>query len=737
MKVAVVLPERAGDKALDYAVPEALSERVAPGSRVRIPIRSRIVAGTVVDLREEESDRRLKSISEVIGEVPLIRPRLMEMARWIADYYCCPIETAMTCVLPQVVRSGAIDAKRVAHVRLVRRIEEADWASFERRAPRQAAALRALAAESEFVPLAELAAKSGVSEATFRSLARNGHAEIQMLPVRRDPHRGEIFLPTEDLPLNECQRSALDLIVSAMDHPAEAKPILLHGVTGSGKTEVYLQAIRAALDRNRTALVLVPEISLTPQTVERFKARFSAARIEVAVMHSHLSQGERRDEWFRVHSGEARIVIGARSAVFAPLDHPGVIIVDEEHETSYKQEEAPRYNARDLAILRASREPCAVVLGSATPSLESWHNASIGKYHLATMPLRVDDRRMPILRILDMRRLGDRNALLAPALASAITDRLGRREQTILFLNRRGYSTSMQCAACGKVCECPHCSVALTYHRDAQTLACHICGFSRVAPKKCPECSDPGIRYSGTGTQKVEDIMGKLFPKARIARMDADSMTRKNAYRETLGAFRTGDIDILIGTQMIAKGLDFPNVTLVGIINADLGLHVPDFRAGERTFQLLTQVAGRAGRGDVEGEVFVQTHTPFSPSIQFARHHDFEGFAEQELEFRASFGFPPFRRMVLITLRSPSEERASFCAETLARKLKANLPEGAVCGEGAPAPLAKAKSHYRYQVALRGPSGRSLARHVRQTLDALPMPEDVHVAVDVDPFGLL
>ncbi len=740
MRVAVVLPERAGDRSLDYAVPVALRERVAPGSRVRVPLRSRLTLGTVIEVFDAEgSAHALKDIAEVLGDAPLIRPRLMEIARWVADYYCSPIEAAMACVLPQAVRSGEVAEKSVAHIRLVRVPDDEGWQKLERRAPRQAGALHALAGEggSAPLPLAQLSEKTGVSVAVFRGLARSGWAEVRSLAVRRDPHQGEHFIPTQDLTLNEHQQEALETIRAAIMTPENAKPVLVHGVTGSGKTEVYLQAIRTVLGLGKSALVLVPEISLTPQTVERFKARFSSEEVGVAILHSHLSQGERRDEWFRIHSGRARIVIGARSAVFAPLDSLGVIIVDEEHETSYKQEETPRYNARDLAVLRARLEPCAVVLGSATPSLESWHHAQTGKYRLVTMPLRVDDRKMPLLRVLDMRRLGGREALLAPALAAAITERLAKREQTILFLNRRGFSTSMQCLACGNVCQCPNCSVALTYHRDAAVLSCHICGFSRVAPKSCPECSDGGIRFSGVGTQKVEDTMRKLFPTARIVRMDADSMSRKNAYRETLGAFRVGEIDILIGTQMIAKGLDFPSVTLVGIINADLGLHVPDFRAGERTFQLLTQVSGRAGRGDIEGEVFVQTWTPFSPSIQFARHHDFEGFAEQELEFRSNFGFPPYRRMALITLRSSSLERAEFCAETLARKLLVGLPEGVVCGESAPAPLARAKSYYRFQVALRGPSGRALARHIRATLDALPMPEDVFVAVDIDPFGLL
>jgi len=738
IRVAVVLPEKAGDRAWDYAIPDSLAGRIGPGARVKVPIRSRSVVGTVVDVKEEEANRNLRPIQEVIGETPLILPKLLDIARWIADYYCCPIEAAMACVLPQAVRSGDVSAKLVRHIKILRDFSADELEAIAKRAPRQAEVLGILLDESEAIPLSEVVSRSGASDAVIRTMARNGWIEISSVPVGRDPYGSESFLPTTDILLNESQRVALEAVEEAMLAPAEARPILVHGVTGSGKTEVYLQSIRKALELGKTALVLVPEISLTPQTVERFKARFAGRQGEVAVLHSHLSQGERRDEWHKIHSGKACIVIGARSAVFAPLANLGVIIVDEEHETSYKQEEAPRYHARDIAVLRARLEPCAVVLGSATPSLESWHNAQTGKYRLSVMPQRVDDRRMPLLRVLDLRRVGaGGDSILAPALTLAIESRLEKGEQVILFLNRRGFSTSLQCNACGAVCQCPNCSVALTYHRDAGSLACHICGHSQRAPKKCPSCADPGIRFAGTGTQKVEDAVRRLFSKARIARMDADSMGKKNSYRETLEAFRRAEIDILIGTQMIAKGLDFPNVTLVGIVNADLGLHVPDFRAGERTFQLLTQVSGRAGRGEVEGEVFVQTFTPFSPSIQFARQHDYEGFAEQELEYRSSFGFPPFRRMVLITLRSQSIERAEFCAITLARKLKLELPEGAICGESAPAPLAKAKTYHRFQVALRGPSGRALARHVRKTLAVLPMPEDVFVAVDVDPVGLL
>ncbi|MFZ4682830.1 MAG: replication restart helicase PriA, partial [Terrimicrobiaceae bacterium] len=697
-----------------------------------------LLLGTVVDVLDESAAKSPKEIHEVIGGAPLIRPKLLEIARWIAEYYCCPLETAMACVLPQVVRQAEVTSRRLNHVRVLRTPSEDELAALERKAPRQADALRAALAAKEPRPVAGLAETAGVSESVFRALERNGWVAVESVEVARDPYGGESFLPTTDLSLNDEQRVALQAVNEAVTHPATSLPILLHGVTGSGKTEIYLQGIRHALELGKTALVLVPEIALTPQTVERFKARFASMQGEVAVLHSHLSAGERYDEWNKIHIGGARIVIGARSAVFAPLDQLGIIIVDEEHEGSYKQEEAPRYHARDVAVLRARRENCAIVLGTATPSIESWHNTSSGKYRLLVLSQRVDDRRMPVIRVLDLRRAargGD--AVFAPQLLTAMEKRLTAGEQTILFLNRRGFSTTMLCQVCGHVCQCPNCSVSLTYHRDAGHITCHICGHNERAPKVCPNCRDPAIRHAGVGTQKVEDSVRKIFPSARVVRMDADAMTRKGAYRQTLGAFKEGAIDILVGTQMIAKGLHFPNVTLVGIINADLGLHVPDFRAGERTFQLLTQVAGRAGRGEMEGEVIVQTFTPSSPSIQFARHHDFEGFVGQELEFRERFGFPPFTRMVLITVRSQVQERAEFTTQTLVRRLRENIPEGSVVGEAAPAPLERARGYHRFQTSLRGPAVRPLAAAIQAALAGLTLPEDVFVAVDVDPVQLL
>jgi primosomal protein N' (replication factor Y) len=465
----------------------------------------------------------------------------------------------------------------------------------------------------------------------------------------------------------------------------------------------------------------------------------------VAVLHSHLSTGERHDEWHKIRQGRAKIVIGARSAIFAPVEPLGLIIVDEEHEHSYKQEEAPRYHARDVAVVRGQREGATVVLGSATPSLESYHNAKRGKYTLLEMPNRVDDKQMPLVRVLDMRTeksKGDKGPpIFSQRLKDAIHHRLEAREQVILFLNRRGFATSMQCPDCGLVAECPNCSLSLTYHRREQTLRCHICGHRDRAPQRCPndQCRSPKIRFHGLGTEKVEDVLRKLFPKANVCRMDSDALKRKDDFRRILGDFRRGKIDILVGTQMIAKGLHFPRVTLVGIIYADTSLHLADFRAGERTFQLLTQVAGRAGRGDVEGEVVVQTFSPVHPAIQFARHHDFEGYFEAEMVFREQLLYPPFTRAALLTIRGRNEDKVKFSADHIKRELEKlipKLPDLIIAGP-APAPLLRKENFYRYQIMLRLGQMSALSRHLALIDAQLTLPDDVTLTIDIDPVNLM
>ena len=738
-----VIIDRAIHRELDYAVPEGLMNRVGVGSRVRVPFREKSALATVVAVKEQSEAKGIRLIEAVVGEAPTLSEQLLELGRWISVYYCCPIETVMRSLLPQVIRRAEVGWKKQLFVQPRRQIENEELEKLRKRAPRQTELLEAILRLEAPIRASQLLRQTSLDNQTLRALVKRGLVELREEAVVRDPHADEQFIATSNLILNQEQTHALKEITQALDSPEKSRPILLHGVTGSGKTEIYLQAIRGALNRGCTAIVLVPEISLTPQTVERFKGRFADMPDAVAVLHSHLSEGERHDEWHKIHSGRARIVIGARSAIFAPLKNLGLIVVDEEHETTYKQEEAPRYHARDIAIVRAKIEKCVAVMGSATPSLESYHNAAIGKYQLVTLTQRIDEKQMPLMRIVDLRqeRRKQKSAtILSEKLRTAIADRLEKREQVILFLNRRGFSTSLLCSDCGEARNCPNCSVALTFHRHptvAGRLTCHLCGHTAAVPKKCPACGKDALIYAGFGTERVETTVSQIFPKAVVRRMDADSMTRKEAYRETLRNFRTGKIDILVGTQMIAKGLHFPNVTLVGIINADLALHLPDFRAGERTFQLLTQVAGRAGRGETSGEVFVQTYTPFSPSIQFARHHDFAGYFQQELEFRERCDFPPFKHAILITVRSPHEGRAKLSAETLQRRLKEALPQEFILGEATPAPLEKLQSQFRFHILLRGEAIMHLSRLVRETVDKLPFPEDVTVTVDVDPYQLL
>jgi primosomal protein N' (replication factor Y) len=564
--------------------------------------------------------------------------------------------------------------------------------------------------------------------------------------VARDPCANRSILRTSPLDPMPEQAEALRRIAAVVDRCASAAGdsggagrhvVLLYGITGSGKTEVYLQAIAHARRLGRGAIVLVPEISLTPQTVELFVARFGE---EVAVLHSRLSDGERHDEWHRIQAGQAPIVVGARSAVFAPVSPLGIVIVDEEHEPSYKQDESPRYHARDVAVMRGRLERCAVVLGSATPSLESWVNARNGKYELARLPRRVDDRKLPVMRIVDMRvetQAQGKVSLLSRPLVEAIRARLDKAQQVILFLNRRGFASSLTCPKCGFVAQCDSCSVAFTYHRVDERLLCHICGSARPVPPNCPKCGDAAFRFAGAGTQRVESVVRLCFPHAKVQRMDADTTSRRHAHADILGDFRVGKTDILIGTQMIAKGLHFPNVTLVGVVNADMGLNLPDFRAGERSFQLFAQVAGRAGRGEVPGEVIVQTSTPFHNAIQAARRLDFEGFCDQEMEFRRELGYPPFGRLTCVTFKGRNEARVAFLAGAFGDKWRGLVSPRVTVAAACPAPLAKAKEHYRFQVMARGPSARELADPLRETVRQVPMPPDVTCAVDVDAVDLL
>ena len=733
--VAKIVVDLALDREFDYRIPSQLAGVVQIGSRVAVPFGKRTAQGYVVGLADNSAYPHLKEIAEVIGKKPLLGDKILELTRWMGKYYCCPVELCVKCALPEVVRKEKISWKERQFVK-PGKISLEDLVRLKKRAPKQARVLEVLQ-KSEGMFVFKLVRLADTDDATVKRLAEKGYVQLAEQIDDRDPFGGEVFLPTTPLTLTSEQATALDLCNAATDKPE--KPVLIYGVTGSGKTEIYLQAIEHALHQGKDSIVLVPEISLTPQTVERFRARFQNQQI--TVLHSNLSAGERHDQWHKIRDGQSHIVIGARSAVFAPVQALGLIVIDEEHETSYKQDEAPRYNARDVAVMRAKIERAAVVLGSATPSLESFYNARRGRYTLATLPTRVDNKKMPIMRIVDMRQEAIRQKglhVLSSKLRDAIQKRLDKHEQVILFLNRRGYATHMFCPKCGHIAKCPNCSVSLTYHRKAGQLLCHLCGYVVGVPKTCPECRDPAIRYGGMGTEKVESAIQHAFPKARVQRMDSDMMTRKTLYREILGAFRVGKIDILVGTQMIAKGLHFPNVTLVGIIYADMALHLPDFRAGERTFQLLVQVAGRAGRGDVEGEVVVQSFTPFHSAVQYARQHDFNGFYEEEIEFREQLKYPPVSRLICITARSRSETKASFYAQALARELRKRVPDTlGVVTDPTPAPLAKVQNQFRFQVMLRTQHIMQLVETLGHVIVAVKPPDDVNVAVDVDPVSLL
>ena len=638
-----------------------------------------------------------------------------------------------------------VRARTVRLVRLRVPVEVARQAAdrLERRAPRQAAALRFLASAEADVESAELNRRAGVSAGVIRGLAERDLVEF----VRRERYRdsnaqlsGEHQAPHT---LTGHQRRALERISEAIA-AGRFEVFLLHGVTGSGKTEVYLRAIERTLRTGRQAIVLVPEISLTPQMVSRFRAHFGSL---VAVYHSGLSAGERYDAWRRMRDGTCRIAVGARSAVFAPLENVGLIVVDEEHVDSYKQTEAqPRYHARDVAIMRGQKTGAAVLLGSATPSLESFQNARRGKYVDCSLPRRVDELPLPPVEIVDMceEKREENWSIFSRSLAEKISERLERGEQIILFLNRRGFSTCIRCQECGFTMACPHCDVTLTYHSQDLTVKCHYCGYRQKAPDACPDCGGQNIRFRGTGTQRVEDELADRFPQARILRMDRDTTRRKGAHLRILQQFHDGRADILLGTQMIAKGLDFPRVTLVGVLMADVGLNMPDFRSAERTFQTITQVAGRAGRSALGGEVVVQTHAPEENAIRMARQHDYAAFAAGELTGRSSLGYPPFGKLQLWLFRSTDADRAESAAGKAAGMLRRQaerqrMDRVQILGP-APAPLKRIRGQHRWQLLLKGPSAaalRKLARAVMDTGSRWPPWPGVRVRIVVDPVEML
>jgi len=803
--VAVALPVFA---TFTYQVPDPLADILEVGKRVLVPFGKRRVTGYLLGPAEQLPGVSLKPIAAVLDDKPLFPSAMVPFFQWIADYYIHPLGEVVQAALPsginiadqmvysltdsgrEVLSSQSLAAPeekvflalnqgpcRLSRVKrsagktfspaMLTTWQQKGWIAGERRLvgastrskavpyvfpmseipdPHRLSGARrkvlALLAQEGPMALADLRRRSPSSANLVRAMARDGQVQLMPKTVYRDPF-GTAIIPDQSPELTVEQQSALETIGTALGKGFET--FLLSGVTGSGKTEIYLHLARRVIDQHKTVLVLVPEIALISQMARSFRARFGEC---VAVLHSGLSNGERFDQWQRILNGQATIVVGVRSAVFAPLADPGLIIVDEEHDDSYKQEGALRYNARDLAVVRARQCAAVAVLGSATPSLQSAYNARRGKYRQVNLFERVDNRVLPRIVVEDLTAAREEQGVrrfLTPCLMEAMQATLDRKEQVLLFLNRRGFAGTLVCAACGEPMRCDRCDISMTYHQKSNAYKCHYCGFSRAAATRCSRCGSDRIKRLGLGTEKLEAKIRELFPRAAVARMDRDTTARKGALLKILKDLRDRKTDILIGTQMVAKGHDFPFITLVGIICADLSLSLPDFRAGERTFQLLAQVAGRAGRGQTPGRVILQTYNPDHFSIEAARHQDFEAFYRQEIEFRKALGYPPLTRMIQIRISGADKAAVARMAETLGDRCgrfiadQARFRSVAMLGP-AEAPLQRIADQYRWQLLLKDRDAAPLHLLVNKLLfgrDGYNRTGRIKIQVDVDPVFLM
>ncbi|GIN57561.1 primosomal protein N' [Lederbergia ruris] len=797
-EVIVDVPALGTDKVFDYLIPEKWLNVVEPGMRVAVPFGPRFIQGFVMDVKTESSFKKLKEISGLLDLTPVLNNELLALGQWIANETLSFKISAFHAMLP-----AAMKAKYEKYIRrtnsesnpelesLFLNKEEITWKEAEHREIlpklreqinrgnaeviydiKDRAKKKTVNVYTTFLTENELTAHqneiranataqrklilfllkhlkenfttqqliefSGTSSTAIQAFVKKGILQKSQDEVYRDPFAHKEFERTLPLALTEEQKKAITPVLSRIE-ANEYQTFLLYGVTGSGKTEIYLQSIQKVLEKGKEAIVLVPEISLTPQMVDRFKGRFGD---DVAVLHSGLSLGEKYDEWRKIQRKEAKVVVGARSAIFAPLENIGIIIIDEEHETSYKQEEQPRYHARDVAIKRAKHHHCPVILGSATPSLESFARAQKGVYHLLTLSKRMNDMALPAVSIVDMReemRSGNRS-VFSVELFEKIKDRLEKQEQTILFLNRRGHSSFLLCRDCGYVMQCPHCDISLTFHRFSNEMKCHYCGFTTGVPDKCPECMSQHIRYFGTGTQKVEEELNKVLPEARIIRMDVDTTSRKGAHEKLLDQFKSGRADILLGTQMIAKGLDFPNITLVGVLSADTMLHLPDFRAAEKTFQLLTQVSGRAGRHELTGEVVIQTYTPEHYSVELAGQQNYDQFYQREMILRKMGSYPPFFYLSLVTVSHEDLMEVISATEKMAKFIHANLSEQAVILGPAASPIPRINDRYRYQCLIKYKHEPKLISTLKKLLEHYQQQynkEGLTISIDVNPYNMM
>jgi primosomal protein N' (replication factor Y) len=737
---AGVVFNRPIDQVFTYHVPAKWRGRLRPGQRVRVPLGkgNQPVVGYCVRIDDELPGAvgPLKNVLDVLDDPPLIDAAMLELTRWLARYYACSWGQALDAVVPAGVKKAA---GTTIGTFLTVSDELRQAGELPQLPPKQAEALEILRRSTEPLTLADLCRMAKCAPGPIAALRQRGLIHTIKRRLNKPKAEPPSLEPVEARPgliLTSDQRTVLDRLRPALEGDGFGA-FLLHGVTGSGKTEVYLSAIEQVVARGREAIVLVPEISLTPQTICRFRRRFP----RVAVLHSHLSDAERHRHWRAIASGEVQVVIGARSAVFAPTRKLGLIVIDEEHESTFKQETTPRYHARDVAVKRAQLQGVPVLLGSATPALETWHNAEQGRYVRLSLPRRVGDRPMPEVRLIDLRaekpEPGQPLVILSTPLRLAMTEALDDGGQVILLLNRRGFHTFILCPKCGHVLKCHACDVALTHHKGRHRVLCHICDAERDPPASCPNCRATNLFYGGIGTERLEREVKAAFPEHVARRMDSDTMRTPGSHEQVLAAFRAGEVRILLGTQMIAKGLDFPNVTLVGVVNADTALHLPDFRAAERTFQLVAQVAGRTGRGDRPGRVLVQTYCPESPAILWASKHDYEGFVTDELPERRRFHAPPFGRLVRIIARGPDENGTLAFLRLVAGLLADSAPPTVRLLGPAPAPILKIRNLYRFHLQLRAPTVRPLQELLHSVLPGLSVPSAIELAVDVDPLSLL
>ena len=739
--VEVVLPVPL-KRSFTYAVPQDVATRPELGQRVRVPFGKRRLIGFVTATHTEipkdlDVDiKKLRPIIEFLDDEPLITPEILRLSEWTADYYASFWGETLKAALPAGMNSENVRPKRRKAVKL---LDPALADHSKALTEQQSAILETLTDAGGEMLWIDLLDSANVGASPVNTLVKRRFLDVFVQDILRDPISAEKLPERPAFALTVHQDSALAAITDAIDE-SEFKAFLLHGVTGSGKTEVYFRAIRHSIAMGRSALMLVPEIALTPVFSRQLRSAFGTT---VAILHSGLSQGERFDEWRRIRAGEARVAIGTRSAVFAPLENIGLIIVDEEQDSSYRQRESPFYNARDVAVVRANFAGAVAVLGSATPAMESFHNAQNGKYTLLSMPERIGGRNLAAAELVDMReafRRAGKDVALSAELLEAIGETASRGEQIIVLMNRRGFSQFVLCRTCGETIKCENCDITLTFHRRDGRLSCHYCGFGMPAPRVCPKCESEFLYFVGEGTENIADQLAKKFPALKIERIDRDSITRKGELEQKLRDFAEGRTDMLVGTQMIAKGHDFPNVTLVGVVGVDIGLGLPDLRSAERTFQMITQVAGRSGRGEKPGRVVIQTYHPDHYALKRSMAQDYEGFYGDELKFRENFRYPPFVALASIMVRHRDLSRAKSIANAIRRFLDAANPSKAVRIVGpASASIARLKNEYRMQLILRSESRRELRKVVDIALAEAEARgvEMRYVYVEIDPVSLM